>query len=405
MMTNKKIRMVVAGTVMLLFLGIIYAWSIFRGEIKALFPEFSAAQLSLTFTITMTGFCLGGFLGGKLSARFSQRFSVRLSSVMLFVGLVGASFMGGMNGKSALVLMYICYGAVCGLGTGIGYNACVSGVSPWFPKRLGLVSGILLMGFGFGSLFLGLLAKSLSISFGVFNVFRLYAAVILIVLFSGSFLLKKPETAHKAGSPAGEKISYTSAQMLAKGSFWVYFLWNIILSSSGMLIINSAANISTYFGAAAVLGLVVSVFNGVGRPVTGAIMDKFGQFRGMAMMNGLLIIASLFLIYTSASQNIITMCTGMFIVGICYGGGVTISAKVINDLYGPKYYAVNFSLSNFCMIPASIIGPYISGVLQDNSGGSYTSTFIMLLVMSVIALIIIFLLRLITKKEALKERI
>lgn len=403
MNTSKNIRMVIAGTLMLLFLGIIYAWSIFRVEIKAMFPEFSAAQLSLTFTITMTCFCLGGFIGGKLSAKFSQRISVRLSAVMLFIGLMSASFMGEMNGAGALLLLYICYGAVCGLGTGIGYNACVSGVSPWFPKRLGLISGILLMGFGFGSLFLGLLAKALSVSFGVFAVFRIYAVVILLVLFTGSFFLKKPERQKKADTLQGVRKSYTSLQMLAQGSFWVYFVWNIILSSSGMLIINSAANISSYFGAAAALGLVVSVFNGVGRPVTGAVMDKLGQFNGMTTMNGLLIMASLFLIYTAISPNVITMCIGMFIVGMCYGGGVTISAKVINDVYGPEHYAVNFSLANFCMIPASFIGPYISGILQDNSGGSYTSTFIMLLGMSLFALIVLFLLRLILQKESAKE--
>lgn len=389
---------------MLLFLGIIYAWSIFRVEIKALFPEFNAAQLSLNFTITMSGFCLGGFIGGKLSAKKSQSFSVRVSAVMLFAGFMGASYMGGLEGRRALMLMYVCYGAVCGLGTGIGYNACVSGVSPWFPKRMGLVSGILLMGFGFGSLFLGLLARSLSAGLGIFNVFRIYSVVILIVLLTGSFFLKKPE-AEKTSDISPDRKSYTSMQMLAKTSFWVYFIWNVIMSSSGLLVINSAANISVYYGAAAGLGLVVSVFNGAGRPVTGAIMDKLGQFKGMAVMNGFLIIASLFLIYTAASQNIITMCIGMFVVGMCYGGGITISAKVINDLYGPKHYAVNFSLSNFCMIPASFIGPYISGVLQDRSGGSYTSTFIMLLAMAVFALFVIYLLRLTTRKEKVLKQL
>lgn len=395
---HKRIRMVIMGTAMLLFLGIIYAWSIFRVEIKALFPEFTAAQLSLNFTITMIGFCLGGYAGGKLSARFSQRFSVRLSAIMLFIGFMGVSFMGDLEGTSALILMYICYGAICGLGTGIGYNVCVSGVSPWFPKSLGLVSGILLMGFGLGSLLLGLLAKALSANIGVFNVFRLYSFVILIVLLSGSFFLKKPQT-KKASSADADSSSYTPAQMLAKASFWVYFIWNTIMSSSGLLVIGSSANISVYYGAAAGLGLVVSVFNGAGRPVTGAIMDRLGQFKGMMLINGLLITASLLLIFTASSHNIVAMCTGMFIVGMCYGGGITISAKVINDLYGPKHYAVNFSLSNFCAIPASFIGPYISAVLQDRSGGDYKSTFIMLLIMALFAMLVILALKLTINKK------
>lgn len=388
--------MLTAGTMMMLFLGMIYAWSIFRVEIKAVFQEFTAAQLSLNFTIMMTSFCLGGFLGGILSERFSQRFSVRLSAVMVFSGLIGASFMGSLRGDSALTLMYISYGAVCGLGTGIGYNACLTGVSPWYPKRLGLVSGILLMGYGLGSLFLGLLAKLLSQNFGVFNIFRLYSVVILLVLFTGSFFLKKPEMEKNQDVP---EDSCTPVQMLGKASFWILFVWNVIMSSSGLLIINSAASISLFFGATAVLGLLVSVFNGIGRPFAGAVMDKFGKFAGMAVMNSLLIAAGILLLVTTAGHSMITLFAGMFIIGLCYGGGVTISAKVVRELFGPRHYAVNFSIANFCMIPASFVGPYISGVLQDRSGGSYISSFMMLLAMSVIAMIIIILLKGVNRKE------
>lgn len=396
MKTTKKARMIAAGTTMLLFLGMIYAWSIFRVEIKAVFPQLTAAQLSINFTIMMTCFCLGGFAGGKLSERFSQRFSVRVSAVMVFLGLMGASFMGGLQDGAALMLMYISYGAVCGLGTGIGYNACLTGVSPWFPKRLGLVSGVLLMGYGLGSLFLGLLAKLLSQSFGVFNVFRIYSVIILAVLMAGSFFLKKPEIAKNEDS---EIKSDTPVQMLGKASFWILFIWNVIMSSSGLLIINSAASISSYFGAVAVLGLIVSVFNGIGRPFAGAVMDKFGKFTGMVVMNGLLIAAGILLLVTTAGSGRITLFAGLFIVGLCYGGGVTISAKVTNELFGPRHYAVNFSIANFCMIPASFIGPYISGVLQDSSEGSYTSTFLMLLSMAVIAMLVILLLKGVNRKE------
>mgnify|MGYP002625816502 CR=1 FL=1 len=398
----QRIRLLIAATLMQLLLGAIYAWSMFRAQISGLFPDFSAADLSLNFTLCMIGFALGGFLGGRLTARFSPKFSVRVAAGLLFLGYLGVSFMGSLPARSALILMYLCYGAVCGLGTGIGFNACLTGVSPWFPDRVGLVSGILLMGFGFGSLALGLVVQKLCETLSVFQVLRLCAVVIPCVLLLGSRFLRKPPSAAAPSQAVGTQSdgpNFTPLQMLTTVSFWVYFIWNVIMSASGQLIINSAANIAVYFGAAAGLGLVVSIFNGGGRPVTGVIVDKLGQFKGMLLMNGILITAGLLLVLTSRTGSLITMCIGMFAVGICYGGGVTISTKVIRDLYGPDHYSVNFSLSNCCSIPAAFLGPYISGLLQDRSGGGYASTFWMLTGMAALAFVLIFVLQLTLKLE------
>lgn len=392
--TQKSCLLLSAG-VMLLFLGVLFAWSMFRVELAAVFPTLTAAQLSLNFTIASVGFCLGGFLGGKFSQRWNQRVTVRIAAVLVLAGFYLCSFMEGMDPENALLLLYAGYGALGGLGIGIGYNACVSGSSPWFPGSIGLVSGSLLMCYGFGSLLVGLLVEALSRSLGVFAVFRLAAMALFAILMIGSFFLHKP-------IPAADAAEHgcTPGQMLSRGSFWVYFLWNTLDASAGLLVINSSANIALAFGTAASLGLIVSLFNGAGRPVTGAIMDKLGQFKGMLIMNGLLILGGLLLVLGANAGLTVAVFIGMILVGICYGGGVTISAKVINDLYGPKHYGVNFSLSNFCMIPAAFIGPYISGLLQDRSGGSYNSTFLMVVVLALIALCAVFVLKALIARES-----
>ena len=51
---------VAVGCVVLLFSGLVYAWSVLSGPIAAEFPRWTTAQLSLTFTIVMSFFCLGG---------------------------------------------------------------------------------------------------------------------------------------------------------------------------------------------------------------------------------------------------------------------------------------------------------------------------------------------------------
>ena len=391
---SQKTGLLLSAGIILLFLGILFAWSMFRVELMAHFPSFTAAQLSLNFTVASIGFCLGGFFGGKISQRWNQRVSVRIAAVLVLVGFYICSFMDGMEPEKALLLLYVGYGALGGLGVGIGYNACVSGSSPWFPGSIGLVSGALLMCYGFGSLLVGLLVEALSNIIGVFAVFRLAAVVLFILMITGSFFLHKPVPATGTADHG-----CTPGQMLSRGSFWIYFLWNTIDASAGLLVINSSANIALAFGTAASLGMIVSLFNGAGRPVTGAIMDRLGQFKGMLIMNSLLILGGLLLVLGAKADLALAVFVGMILVGICYGGGVTISAKVINDLYGPKHYGVNFSLSNFCMIPAAFIGPYISGVLQDRSGGRYDSTFLMVVVMALIALCAVFVLKALIARE------
>ena len=386
-----------AATVMLLGLGILYTWSIFRVQLAEVFPGLSAAQLSMNFSIVSIGFCLGGFGGGKLAERKSQRFAVRLAAGMIFIGFMGCSMMEGRSESAALGMLYVFYGVFCGVGVGIGYNACVSGTTPWFPNRLGLVSGILLMGFGFGSMVLGFAVEALYVVMSVFGVFRLAAVGIPIVLIAGSFTMKKPESGTQDTSDG-----LRPGQMLKRPSFWIYFVWNTVAASSGLLVINSCANIAAAFGAAASLGLIVSLFNGAGRPVTGAVMDKLGQFRGMLVMNGILLTGGALLVVAAKTGAAGAVFAGMIFVGICYGGGVTISSKVIRDLYGPQYYGVNFSLSNFCMIPAAFIGPYLSGVLQDRSGGRYDGTFLMVVIMALIALASIFVLKGQIRRESAK---
>lgn len=386
------------GTLMMLLLGSIYAWSYFKTALGAIFPMWNQKQLSLTFTIMMILFATGGLLGGKLSKTIRHSMLALLSGCLMLIGFVTVSFLPSGNETLALILLYIFYGGFTGLGVGIGYNVVLSCVSSWFPDKDGLVSGLLLTGFGFSSLIIANAAEALLRITTLSIVFRGLGILCGGVMVLGSFFLRLPTADDALPAPKKKAVvsggqDYTTAQMLRRPTFWLYFLWNLCMSATGMLVINNASSIALFFGAAATVGLLVSIFNSGGRLFIGMSMDKFGWKATMLIDNAVIISAGLLMVLGNALGLFPLVLIGMLMAGVCYGGGVTIQASLVRTFYGSKNYAVNFSTCNLVMIPAAFIGPMISAALVDAAGGAFGPTFIMVVVMGFFSLVINFFIR------------
>ena len=395
-----------AGTVILLFLGLIYAWSIFRSPFNKIFEIWTVSELSMTFTISIIFFCLGGFLCGKLTARIKQCNIIRIAAALLFLGFFSVSRLDASQPRQSLIMLYIFYGVFCGTGVGMGYIAVISAVNRWFPGKIGFSSGIMLMGFGLGGMVLGSVVNLLIVNQGLLQTFFILAVTIAIILAAGSFFIRTPAAVQSAkpGSTAPDRPDFSPAQMLKSPAFWLFFTWGVTISSAGLLVINSAATIAAAYGAPAVLGLIVSVSNGGGRVLIGTLTDKIGRSKTMYIDSMCLLASGICLLMGAMQQNIIFIILGFVLVGTSYGGSPSLSSPVILLFFGPKYYAVNLSLNNFILIPAAIIGPPVSSTLQERSGGAYQSTFIMIIIFSVLAFILNATLKRFAEKQMDKKK-
>jgi OFA family oxalate/formate antiporter-like MFS transporter len=427
---------------MLLFIGLIYGWSIFRGPLGEVFTDWDKTQLSLPFTLSIIFFCVGGFVGGKLTQRLRSGIVVLISAVFVFAGFFLLSVvLNKDNPSGSLIALDVLYGVLVGFGVGISYNAILSSVTPWFPGQTGLASGVLLLGFGVGALVFAGFVTMLVGSVGIFKTFAVLGVAVAAVLVIGSFIIKKPDAApapdaasanatidakaaaagvaDKAAvavraderesasdgngsvaatakaAPAADanaesviKKDYTLGETLRTSAFWLLFVWNIALCAGGLLVIGSAAQIAESFGAIATLGLIVSVFNGVGRPINGTLYDKLGRAKAMMFCNFVMILAGLLLFMAALTGNTILVFIGLPLVGISYGGSPALLSASTAGFFGRKYFAVNFAAGTFCLAPAAIIGPIIAAKLQESSGGAYNTTFVMLLVLAVVSLAI-----------------
>lgn len=390
-----------AGTVLLLFLGLIYAWSIFKTPIGSLFAGWTTSQISLTFTISMIFFCLGGFLSGKIFPKVGPKIIILAAAVCLFAGFFGASMMDPARPGRSLIMLYILYGVLCGGGVGMAYNSILSSVIGWFPEKSGIASGILLMGFGLGGIVLGSIVSVLIGGIGLFGTFRILGISIAVVLVCGALIIRRPEpkkVSSDSGSGEAAGRNFTPSEMMKTPAFWLFLVWIILLNSAGLLVINSAASIAAAFGASEVLGLIVSVFNGAGRVIIGSLFDKMGRKSTMILNTCLFVIAGALLLAGAKTGAVVLIILGLVFTGTGYGGNPTLTSAVIQRLYGARNYSVNFSIANFSMIPAAIIGPMVSSRLIENSGGAYDSTFMMILILAAAAVAMWF----VTSKAAKK---
>ncbi len=188
--SGNRVASLIAGFLIMLFSGVFYAWSLFRVELQAMFPSWSASAASLNLSVFIIMFCLGGLLGGNLTARLGQPRVARIGAVIMLAGGLIFLLIPRCGAGAALGVLYVSYGGLCGLGVGMVYNADISAVGSLFPKAGGLVSGALLTGFGLGSLVMGAIVMRLADAIGFFPAFFCGVALTALTSFFTAPLLK-----------------------------------------------------------------------------------------------------------------------------------------------------------------------------------------------------------------------
>ena len=383
-MGKKRVGIALVGVVLMLFAGFIYAWSILSAPIAADFPQWTNAQLSLTFTVCMAFFCLGSMGAGLLAKRWPVRCNVRLSAVLFLAGFLLASR------TQSPPLLYVGYGVLGGAGSGFAYNSVMNVIPRWFPDRQGLISGVLLMGFGASSMVVGAAFTALTPeTSGAWRGSLLVMGVLIaVLLLAGSFCFQMPTVAElpPAGASADQApgLELTPGKMLRRGSFWLFFLWALIISVVGLVVIAQARNVALAAApglGAGTLSLVVgliSVCNGLGRVIFGGLFDKIGRRPTMLLVSvcALLGAAALCL---SLRGSAVLLVAGFLFTGLGYGGGPTLCAAVIKSFYGRENYPVNFSIVNLNLLAASTAST-AAGAMYDATG-SFAAVFLLLFVL------------------------
>ena len=386
---------ITVGVVAMLFAGVLYAWSILKAPLTAEFG-WGVSELALNFTLAMTFFCLGGLLG----ARISKKAGVKAALVIAgFISCLGFGLTAAL-GNVSVVVLYLTYGVFAGLGIGIAYNVVIATVSAWFPDKKGLCAGCLMMGFGASALILGNIADAMfKSSYGWRTTYILLGVSIFAVLLVAGFLLKKPSSdtvlpevkaSRKKTEESFEKRDFTSKQILCRPSFWMAFICISFLAAVGSSVISFAKDMALSVGSPESLAVslvgVLSVCNGFGRILTGAVFDIIGRRKTMIMANILTILAAGVTLLAVWIGSLPLCILGLCLTGMSYGACPTITAAFTSSFFGMRYFQSNMAIMTFTSMAGSFVATASNKVLELTGG--YPATFAMLLALTFVALVL-----------------
>lgn len=384
----------VIGVIAMLFAGVLYAWSILKSPLTSEFG-WGASQLALNFTLAMSFFCIGGLLGAQISKRLGHRIALIIAGILSASGFIITASLH----DSSVVMLYVSYGVLAGMGIGIAYNVLIATVSAWFPDKKGLCSGCLMMGFGASALILGNIANKLFNSdFGWRSTYVLLGIALCVIMAISAFLLQKPsqetifpkQNSKSAKTEDFEQQDFTSIQMLARPSFWLAFICISFLAAVGSSVISFAKDLALSVKAPESLAVslvgVLSVCNGLGRIITGALFDTLGRRKTMICANILTIGASTVTLLAVYLGSLPLCIAGLCLTGMSYGACPTITSAFTSSFFGMKYFSTNMALMTFTVMGGSLIATLSNKILEVTGG--YSATFIMLLLLSSIALVL-----------------
>ena len=386
--------LVAIGLLINVCLGSIYAFSIFRKPLESLWG-ITSSQSGYPFMVFLAVFALTMPIAGNLMAKWGPRNTAMLGGLLVGGGWMAASL------SANITTLTLLYGVIGGAGAGIVYGCPIAVVAKWFPQKSGLPIGLTVMGFGVSALAVAPLLKAMidNPGIGILHTF-LYSGMVFLALITllAQFLSFPPANWQPAGTNtemvaviATPASSLSRQEMLKTRHFYALWTTYTIGCLAGLMAIGIASPVGTEVAKldADMATLAVSlfaIFNGLGRPLFGAITDKLGP-RHTAMTSFAMILSVSLLVSLFGQGNAVLYFFTFCVLWMCLGGWLAIAPTSTGIFFGKKHYAQNYGLIFTAYGAGAILGTLISGNIKDITG-SYLDVFPIVSVLAMIGMIV-----------------
>lgn len=360
-MSKNKYLMVLAGMIMQLSIGSIYAYSKW---IEPLSKELNweAHDTKTAFSLAICFLGLTAAFMGKFAQKVGPTKAGLIAAFFLTIGLIGSSLAVKMG---SIHLFYLTFGVLQGIGLGFGYIVPVYTIVKWFPDRPGLASGIIIMSFALGSLLASFLIGPLYASMGLSGAFSMLGIGYGICMLLSALYLANPI---RFNIDHHVPVDLTPRQILSDKRFialWLLLFLNVcggiaIISKAAILgeeVVGMTASQATMFVA------IIGLFNGLGRLFWSSISDKIGCWT--TFMIFISINAVCFALIPSFSANQISFQTLTYIIIAGYGAGFATMPSFVKDIFGSDNYGQVLGYVLTAWSAAAFAGPMLLGLTTE----------------------------------------
>ncbi len=372
----KKAQVIFFSIIIMMLLGTVYSYSVFRIAIEDAFG-INHVLSGLPYMVALASYAMFMMLTGRIMNKHNPKWILLTGGLLVSVGWLLSSFAGN------IVILTLTYGLIGGSGVGIAYGVPLYVVSKWFSGKRGLAVGIVLIGFGLSPLIMAPIASTLILQVGVFNTF-FYLAIFLALMIP--FLSMPFDMAPVRSNQQSEQHA---SGLIKSRNFKMLYLNFVLGTMIGLMIIGMTIEIAIEYAGVTLrnaTGLIslFAVFNGLGRPIFGWIMDRYSSRKVMILAFSLVMFASVLMVSFGENEPMIFVLS-FSVFWFSLGGWLSIAPSSTMKFFGMDNYGRNFGIVFTGYGIGALLGVLSSGSILDMLG-SYNLIFVYTGILSVIGI-------------------
>ncbi|MDO9629980.1 MAG: MFS transporter [Acholeplasmataceae bacterium] len=372
--------MILSSVLMMLLMGTVYTYSVFRYHIEVEY-QINTFLSGFPYMTSLFFYALSMMISGRLLKPSRLRGFVFYGTLLIALGWIVSSL------STSFILLVIAYGFLIGTGVGMVYGVPIYMVQKLYPKKSGLMTGIILLGFGMSPLLTAPLASFLIQNTGLQTTFLIFGVLFLVIQLPLSYLfILKEYTDFRSVAP--DPILHEKLKPFKR----IYALF-VIATTIGLMMIGLSYQIGVvhYGFDSREVTLSLSFFalmNGLARPLFGKMMDQKGFRFSVLLSLSLISIASLIGLFNQG-QNIVLYVISFGLFWFNLGAWLAIVPATIKEFYGIKQYSRKYGVMFTAYGIGSIIGTIISGTIMDLFGWT-GYLYLIVLIFTAISMFILF---------------
>jgi MFS family permease len=387
---NAYIIVIAGFMIMIVSWGIYYSFGIF---LKPMLNEFgwTRAMISGAFSLSwLVNGLIGIFMGG-LTDRYGPRIVLSICGLLAGIGYLL------MSQITSFWQLYLFYGILIGAGTST-FTPLVSTIARLYVERRTMITGVVTVGIGIGSLIVPPLANQIILDYDWRVSFIILGVITMVgIVLSAQFLKRNSVEAGQSNKVNSENLqrnssadakAFTFRYAISTRQFWaifaMFFCLGLSVNTMQVHIVPYATDINISATTAANILAAIGGSSILGRVVLGGMADRIGNKRAFIIGFVLMALPVLGMVFSKETWILFLIA---IVFGIGYGGCIASESPLAASVFGLKSIGLIFGFLSSGYTVGAAVGPVLAGYIFDITV-SYQVAFILTAFVGIAGLIL-----------------